>query len=333
MKFGPVPLDQAKGGILAHSCPLSNGRRLRKGKELTDDDIETLRAEGLTQVTVAIFEARDVPEDEAADRLAKALVPDPEAAQIALGVAATGRVNVTSRIAGIAQVDATKIHALNRIHPMITVATVPEWQRLEPKDMVATVKIIAYAVPETALDAACAAARDAITMRAPQYKTADLIQSTIGDENGEKGHKAIAERLARLGVSLGDKCLVGHHEDQIANALLASDAEVLFILTGSATSDIRDTAPEAVVRAGGVVHHFGMPVDPGNLLFFGELNGKPVIGLPGCARSPALNGADWVLERILCGVTVTPDDIAAMGVGGLLKDIPLRGRLRNANSD
>jgi molybdenum cofactor cytidylyltransferase len=76
-----------------------------------------------------------------------------------------------------------------------------------------------------------------------------------------------------------------------------------------------------------------MPVDPGNLLFFGELNGKPVIGLPGCARSPALNGADWVLERILCGVTVTPDDIAAMGVGGLLKDIPLRGRLRNANSD
>jgi molybdenum cofactor cytidylyltransferase len=72
-----------------------------------------------------------------------------------------------------------------------------------------------------------------------------------------------------------------------------------------------------------------MPVDPGNLLFFGQLRGKPVIGLPGCARSLALNGADWVMERILCGVPVTPDDIAAMGVGGLLKEIPVRGRLRD----
>jgi molybdenum cofactor cytidylyltransferase len=67
-----------------------------------------------------------------------------------------------------------------------------------------------------------------------------------------------------------------------------------------------------------------MPVDPGNLLFLGDLDGRPVIGLPGCARSPALNGADWVLERIACGLPVSDDDIAAMGVGGLLKETVLR---------
>ena len=332
MKFGPVPLDDAIGGILAHSCPLSSGGRIRKGKLLTTDDIDLLRQEGLQEVTVAIYEPRDVPEDRAAASLADALVPDPDAAFVALSPAATGRVNVTSRIAGIARIDADKINAMNRIHPMITVATVPLWQRLDPRDMVATVKIISYAVPEIALQAACEMARDAISMVRPQFTTADLIQTTIGDETGAKGHKAISDRLIRLGVTLGDKILVGHDEQMIANALLASEAEVLFILTGSATSDIRDTAPEAVIRAGGEVHHFGMPVDPGNLLFFGELKGKPVIGLPGCARSPALNGADWVLERILCGVPVTPDDIAAMGVGGLLKDIPLRGRPRNASA-
>ena len=53
-----------------------------------------------------------------------------------------------------------------------------------------------------------------------------------------------------------------------------------------------------------------------------------MIGLPGCARSPALNGADWVLERVVCGVEVTSRDIAAMGVGGLLKESPARGRPR-----
>ena len=71
-----------------------------------------------------------------------------------------------------------------------------------------------------------------------------------------------------------------------------------------------------------------MPVDPGNLLVLGDLRGQPVIGLPGCARSPALNGADWVLERVACGLDITDDDIAGMGVGGLLKEIPLRPQPR-----
>jgi molybdenum cofactor cytidylyltransferase len=71
-----------------------------------------------------------------------------------------------------------------------------------------------------------------------------------------------------------------------------------------------------------------MPVDPGNLLFLGDINGRPVIGLPGCARSPALNGADWVLARVVCGIPVRSADIAAMGVGGLLKEIPTRPQPR-----
>ena len=67
-----------------------------------------------------------------------------------------------------------------------------------------------------------------------------------------------------------------------------------------------------------------MPVDPGNLLFLGQSGAQVVIGLPGCARSPALNGADWVLSRIACGLPVSGADIAAMGIGGLLKEIPTR---------
>ena len=99
-------------------------------------------------------------------------------------------------------------------------------------------------------------------------------------------------------------------------------------MTASATSDPDDVAPSALRQAGGIVERFGMPVDPGNLLFIGALGDRPVIGLPGCARSPALNGADWVLERIICGLPVQGEDIAAMGVGGLLKEIPTRPKPR-----
>ena len=62
-----------------------------------------------------------------------------------------------------------------------------------------------------------------------------------------------------------------------------------------------------------------MPVDPGNLLLLGKIKKIPIIGLPGCARSPSLNGFDWVLERVLSGNNISDIDISNMGVGGLLK--------------
>jgi molybdenum cofactor cytidylyltransferase len=72
--------------------------------------------------------------------------------------------------------------------------------------------------------------------------------------------------------------------------------------------------------AGGHVERLGMPVDPGNLLCLGTLGAVPVIGLPGCARSPKHNGFDTVLERLVAGIAVNSHDIAMMGAGGLLAE-------------
>ncbi len=141
---------------------------------------------------------------------------------------------------------------------------------------------------------------------------------------GGKAEAAVRGRLARLGMDLAEVASVPHDEAAIAAALAPLRGDLALILTGAATSDSHDVAPEGLRRAGGAVTRFGMPVDPGNLLFYGALGNRPVIGLPGCARSPALNGADFVLERIACGIMPTEDDIAAMGVGGLLKEIPIR---------
>lgn len=330
MRFGPVSISEAKGAVLAHSVALPGGR-LRKGKQLTAEDVAAMQAVGLAEVTVARLEPGDVGEDAAAARLAAALLGgEPATTGLEATPATTGRVNLIARVKGIVELSPEAINAINAVDPMITIATVPQWQRMGPGGMVATIKIIAYAVPEEALLRACDAARGAMRMRQAEYDRATLIQTTVGQEDGEKGHRAIENRLAALGVSLGPKQLVAHEVDTLARTLGQAEGEVLFILTGSATSDIRDVAPEALRQAGGRVSHFGMPVDPGNLLFLGELRGRPVIGLPGCARSPALNGADWVMERVLCGVPVGPAEIAAMGVGGLLKDIPQRGRMRDA---
>ncbi len=323
MDFGEIPLSQALGAVLAHSLPLPGGR-LRKGLVLAQGDLAALAAAGHASVIAARLGPDDLGEDAAALAIAEALAGP----GLALQVVGTGRVNLLATGPGLAQIRAEAVHSVNAADPAITLATVPEWQRMDAGGMVATVKIIAYGLDRAAVSRACTMGAGALSLAPPLLRQAVMIETQTGTPGSDKGWRVTAERLARLEVALAPEVLVAHEEAALARALTGLDADLILILTASATSDIRDVAPAALVRAGGRVEHFGMPVDPGNLLFLGDLAGVPVVGLPGCARSPALNGADWVLERLICGVPVDAAAIRRMGVGGLLKEIPTRPRPR-----
>lgn len=330
MRFGPVDTQDAEGAILAHSLKLKGGA-LKKGTILGAEDIARITGAGIEQVIVAQLDRDDVAENTAADRLARAVVPYPDRAGLTRSHAFTGRVNLNAACNGVVELDAEAIHTLNRIHPEITLATLPNMMRVTKGLLVGTVKIIGYAVPGPALDDACAAARAALRVKPIIRKSAGLLLTEVPGQKpsiSTKAEKVIGDRLAALGVSLAEVKVVPHKTDPMADALKSLKGDMRLILTGSATSDLHDTGPDAVRKAGGQVQRFGMPVDPGNLLFLGDLTGTPVIGLPGCARSPALNGADWVLERVACGLEISGDDFARMGVGGLLKEIPTRPQPR-----
>lgn len=327
MEFGPVPADDATGAVLAHSVHIEGGR-LRKGLVLSSEHITQIKQAGHTEITVARLGADDVAENDAAAMLANALVPDAKTAGLRIGPAGTGRCNIFAQTPGVAQIDAAAIDAVNAVHPMITVATVPCHARMGAGGMLATVKIISYGVPRVSLAAASAAAQNALSLARPTRTKVAFFETMLDTPPSDKGAKSIAGRVAALGGTFTHGGCCAHDAGALATLLKEAKGDLILILTASATSDIHDTAPQAVVEAGGAVTHFGMPVDPGNLLFIGDLNGRPVIGLPGCARSPALNGADWVLERLICGIDVTARDIMGMGVGGLLKEIPTRPQPR-----
>ena len=333
MRFGPVPLDEAEGAILAHSIALATGR-LRKGCILGASEVAQLRAMGGTEVIVARLDPDDLHEDDAAFAIARALAPDPVTAGLDLRAVGTGRVNLHARAAGVVEVLSDRVNALNAVDPMITLATVPSWQRLAAGEMAGTVKLIAYGVARASVTAAAVAGAFGLCLRAARLSRIALIETKTDPKARVLGIQAITNRLNALDASVVQHRHSPHREADLAAVLAqVTGVDLILILTASATSDPQDVAPAAVRRAGGRVDRFGMPVDPGNLLFLGDLNGTPVIGLPGCARSPALNGADWVMERVICGVPVTAADIAGMGVGGLLKEIPQRGRLREAKPD
>ncbi|WP_224814456.1 molybdopterin-binding protein [Hasllibacter sp. MH4015] len=327
MRFGSVPVVEAQGTILAHSIDPGGASSLdfSKGVLLSADHVAALVGRGVAEVTVARLDPGDLHEDAAAARIADALCGS---GLVASG-AATGRVNLRASAAGIVEVDPDAINTINRINPAITVATVAEWARLNARGLAVTVKIIPFAAPEVDVARACAAGHGAVHLRGPTLGHASLIETRTGEADPpEKGRQSVKGRLDRLSVALGERVIVPHRIAEIAFALTHAPGELLLILTGSATSDTLDIAPQAVRAAGGEVLHYGMPVDPGNLLVLGRIGTRPVIGLPGCARSPALNGADWVMERVICGVPLNRIDIPGMGVGGLLKEIPSRPRPR-----
>lgn len=338
MRFGPLPVAEAEGAVLAHSVGLAGGR-LRKGRVLSAEDVAALAAGGIDDVTVARLDPGDLSEDAAAVRVATAMAPDPAALGLSVQAPFTGRVNLHAETAGVLRVDADAVARLNAVDEAVTLATLPDLARVAPRDMVATVKILPYAVPGTVVEAAIAALEGAgsgpaLRVHGLARASADLIATRIPgmkESLVEKGLGAIRTRLGALGVRVASERVVAHHTDAVAAALdatLSGDGAMALILGASATQDRADVGPAAVVAAGGRIARFGMPVDPGNLLFLGDLSGRPVIGLPGCVRSPALNGADWVLERLACGIEVTGTDIAAMGAGGLLKEIPTRPQPR-----
>jgi molybdenum cofactor cytidylyltransferase len=329
VKFGPEPAATVAGALLAHSLALP-GRVLKKGRLLTEEDAAAIAATGRAKVIVARLDPDDVPEDRAAEALAQAL----GGAGLTVQAPFTGRCNLVAEAAGVVTIDRAVIDAINGIDEAITVATVAPYEAVTTRQLVATIKVIPFAVPRAVLDA-CLAAAARIDLHRFRPQRVGLIQTTLPNTKAsvlDATSDVTAGRLAALGATLVAERRTEHTSAAVAAAIAALDEaalDLVLIAGASAVVDRRDVLPAGIEAAGGVIHHFGMPVDPGNLLLLAERAGKPVLGLPGCVRSPKLNGADWVIQRLCAGLPVTRADVMAMGVGGLLKEIPVRGQARD----
>ncbi|MBV8573569.1 MAG: molybdopterin-binding/glycosyltransferase family 2 protein [Acetobacteraceae bacterium] len=328
MKFGEVPVAEAEGAILAHSLKLG-ATALKKARVLSSADVELIAASGLSRLVVARLEPADVGEDEAASRVATAAA----GAGIEAAAPFTGRANLFAKTRGLLLFDPERLDRLNLVDETVTLGTLPRFARVERKQMVATVKIIPFAAPETAV-ARCieAAATAGRLLRVAPFvpRSVGLVQTRLPglkESILDKTRQVTEGRLAALGCQLVFEERCAHATGELASTIrdaLGHGVDILLIHGASAILDRRDVIPAAVVAAGGRIDHFGMPVDPGNLLLLGHVAERVVLGLPGCARSPKVNGFDWVLERLVAGLHVGSAEIMRMGSGGLLAEIPSR---------
>jgi molybdenum cofactor cytidylyltransferase len=330
MKFGAVAPKDARGATAVHTIRQGD-LVLKKGTLIGLKEIAALEAAGIKDVVVAQLEPDDVSEDVAAAEIAKKVAGP----GVHIDRAFTGRANLFAQTPGVLVVDKDAIDRLNRVDEAITFATLPAFKPVVAGEMIATVKIIPFAVAKSARDAALAGVKQPLLRVAPYRIRKVGVVSTLlpglATKVIEKTLKITAERLAPAGATIVAERRVPHERAALARALdevLKAGAELAIVFGASAIADRRDVIPSALEAIGGHVEHFGMPVDPGNLLMIGDADGRPVLGAPGCARSPKENGFDWVLMRLLAGLPVPREDITGLGVGGLLMEIVTRPQPR-----
>lgn len=338
MKFGPTPLSEATGALLAHSVKAGK-RTLKKGRLLSEADVAVLAEAGVGEVVAVRLEAGEVGEDDAAARIAQLFLGEGVRANAPF----TGRVNLFAEHAGVLALDRGRLDRINLVDESTTVATLEPYAGVEAGQMVATVKIIPFSTSETVLrrieTIAAPASSPLLRVAAFRPKRVALVQSTLASVKPSVLDKTVEitrNRLTPLGATLTAERRCDHTANAIAEAVresLADKPDFVLIAGASAIVDRQDALPAGIVAAGGQVVHFGMPVDPGNLILIGKLEGLPLVGLPGCARSPKLNGFDWVLARLCSDLPVGPQQIMGMGAGGLLAEIPSRGHPRATQPD
>jgi molybdenum cofactor cytidylyltransferase len=333
MKFGPVPIAQAVGKVLGHNISDSDGKRmLRKGNQLTENDVERLAGIGRSVVYVAELEPGDIAEDTAAERIARSVCG--EGAQTTRSF--VGRVNLLAQEWSVLRVDASRLARINECEG-ITLATLPSHSVVQPRKIAATIKVIPFALPESAVSAAEAIAAEkgpVLQLHPLRKRSAALILSSSPFAKTRVMNNFVPALQARIEALGSELCSVDFVplEDEAGEIALAetiqervADGVEIIILAGeTAIMDGYDIAPRAVERSGGEVTCFGAPVDPGNLLMLAYLDGVPIVGAPGCVRSKKTNVIDWVLPPLLAGERLSRRDIIQMGHGGLLEDIPKR---------
>src|SRR4051794_18836182 len=332
MKFGPASPADAVGGVTVHT--LRQGSLvLKKGTTIGAAEVEALTRAGVKEIVVVRLEEGDGSEDVAAANIARAAAGDGINGQRAF----TGRAKLFAGKPGVLVIDRAKVDCINAVDEAITFATFGAYKPVVEGEMVATVKLIPFGVEAKLRDAAVAAASGGALRIAPYVIQRVGVVSTLlpglAPKVVDKTLRVTAERLAPAGATIIGERRVPHEEAALKPAikeLLGLGAELVIVFGASAIADRRDVIPAAISGIGGAIEHFGMPVDPGNLLLIGNAGGVPVLGAPGCARSPVENGFDWVLMRLLADLKVTRAELTGMGVGGLLMEIVTRPQPRES---
>lgn len=320
MIFGNWPIEETEGAVLGYAIA-AGAHSFRKGTLLTRDHLDILKQQGITHILAARLEDDDLGENEAALAVGEVLISE----NIEAGKPITGRINLFARHTGLFHADAATIDTINLLDPCISIATLRNDCRVESGQMVATVKIIPFAVPSELIKNLHAVQNinKAIDVRPFNAVKIGIIQSQLPSIRKtvlDKTSELISRRAGHNHGCVVAEHRVAHEQGVLSQSIneIVKDCDLIVIFSASSIADKADIVPRAIVGSGGNILRIGVPVDPGNLLVLAKLGEKYIVVAPGSARSARENSLDWILDRLMAGIQLTANDLGKMGVGGLV---------------
>jgi len=318
-----VPVQEAVGMVLCHDMTKivpgeTKGPAFKKGHVILEEDIQTLLEIGKEHIFVLNMEKDSIHENEAAARISKAAVGP----GITLSDVSEGRINFEAS-PGLLDVN---VEALNRINSIeeVVLATMHDGQQVTEARPVAGTRVVPLVIKEEKIrqvEAICSEYDYVVGIRPFKHHNVGLV--TTGSEvfHGrikDKFGPVIRNKFSKLGSTVMDQRLTSDDPSMTRDAILAFIAEgaEMVVVTGGMSVDPDDQTPTAIRATGAEVVTYGSPTFPGVMFMIAELNGVPILGLPGCVMYYRASIFDLIVPRLLAGEQITREDIVAMGHGG-----------------
>ncbi len=320
-----IKVEDAVGTILAHDMTRIKrgefkGAAFRKGHIVKKEDIPELLKIGKQYLYVLELGNDQLHEDDAAKRIAGAISgPDLEFTD-----PREGKISIVAKHAGLLKINVSGLLAVNRMDSII-VATLKNNFPCEKGQIIAGTRIIPLTIPAKNIEALeILAGKSRPILSVTPYRPlkvgavvtgSEVFSGLITDDFGP----SIGKKILDAGCTLEKKIVVPDDEKAISKAVLDLKALgcELIITTGGLSVDPDDVTRTGVINAGATETFYGSPVLPGAMLMVSSLSGIPVISLPACVFYYKRTVFDLIFPRVLAGETITRDDIAAMGHGGL----------------
>ncbi|MEZ4600849.1 MAG: molybdopterin-binding protein [Syntrophotaleaceae bacterium] len=320
-----ISVEKAVGRILYHDITRIapgefKGRAFKKGHHITQEDVPRLKELGKDRIYVLNLGDGFIHENEAAERIARSIAgPD-----ITFSEPNQGKVELQTTCTGLLKIDTEVLRQLNSL-PDVTIATLHTNQQVAAGKIVAGTRIIPLFTAEEnilRLEEICQEKGPVVTLK--PFRSLRIGVITTGNEIyygriADRFGPVIEEKFKALGSQVFRQVFVPDQLPAIVDAihsLLEEKAEMI-VLTGGMSVDPDDLTPAGIRASGARVVSYGAPTYPGAMFMLAELNGIPMVGLPGCAMYHKATIVELIIPRILAGEEVTREDIIALGHGGL----------------
>lgn len=321
-----IKTEEAIGKPLLHDITgiLESGFKgvvFKRNHIIKEADVEALKDLGKDHVYVGELEEDQVHEEDAVLEIKDLLKGE----NISTSEVSEGKVSLIADCDGVLVINSQGLYEMNLIGDY-TLATLKNFAPVKKGDKVCGARIVPLWTSRDQVERAKTLSKKyqpIFQVHPYQHLKVGII--ITGDEvyTGrikDRFEGVLRDKLANFDADIIDVIKCPDDLEKIKEALdfyLSKDAD-LIIFTGGMSVDPDDLTPTAIKNSGARMIIQGLPVQPGNMLTIGDLNGKILIGVPGATMHAPITSFDFALPRIFAKIKLNREDFIKMGEGGLL---------------